>query len=72
MAFTTGGKNTNQKIPIRASKDFPNIGIFCIFGILHVFVDICASGLVFIGILACFATFWSKTYDLLGLLNVWA
>ena len=52
MVFVIGAK-----IPIRTSKDFPNIGIIGIFGILKVFVGICQSGLVFIGILACFDRF---------------
>ena len=44
-------------IPIRTAEDFPNIGIIGIIGILKVFVGICQSGLVFIGILACFDRF---------------
>ena len=56
-------------ILIRTVEDFPNIGII---GILNFFVGICHFGLVFIGILACFAIFCSKTNDLLGLLQVLA
>ena len=55
-------------IPIRRAEDFPNIGIIGIIGISYTFIGICHSGLVFIGILACFARFCSKTKDLLRLL----
>ena len=57
-------------IPIRTAEDFPNIGIIGIIGISYTFIGICHSGLVFIGILACFAIFCSKTNDLLSVLKV--
>ena len=56
-------------IPIRPAEDFLNIGII---GISYTFIGICHSGLVFIGILVCFAIFWSKTIDLLRLLKALA
>ena len=70
LGFGSGATGGAQVaiIPIRTSKDFPDIGIICIFGILKVFVGICNFGLVFIGILAYFAILWSKANDLLWFL----
>ena len=67
----TGGAQV-AIIPMRTSKHFPDISIIGILGISYTFIGICHSGLVFIGILACFAIFYSKPYDLLKLLYVLA
>ena len=58
---------TNDKYQSEHPKTFKTL-VICIFCILKVFVGICHFGLVFIGILACFAIFCSKTHDLLELL----